>query len=47
MSQISRADNATAAGSADAVLLTMPYDGHADLVASLRAQLAGKVVLIW
>jgi hypothetical protein len=43
--QISGADNATAAGSADAVLLTVPYDGHAEPVASLRAQLAGKVVL--
>ncbi|MGW1887354.1 hypothetical protein [Streptomyces sp. NPDC001970] len=46
MSQISGADNANAAGSADAVLLTVPYDGHAELVASLGAQPAGKVVLV-
>jgi len=43
--QVSGADNATAAGSADTVLLAVPYDGHAALVESLREQLAGKVVI--
>jgi NADPH-dependent F420 reductase len=43
--QISGADNTTAAESADVVLLAVPYDGHAALVASLRDQLAGKVVI--
>jgi len=43
--QVSGADNATAAESADVVLLAVPYDGHAALVASLRTQLVGKVVL--
>ncbi|MCW2944963.1 MAG: NADPH-dependent reductase [Actinoallomurus sp.] len=43
--QVSGADNATAAESADVVLLAVPYDGHAVLVESLRAQLAGKVVI--
>ncbi|MEZ7003604.1 NADPH-dependent F420 reductase [Streptomyces sp. AD55] len=39
------ADNATAAASADVVLLAVPYDGHAALVESLRTPLTGKVVL--
>lgn len=43
--QISGADNTSAAESADVVLLAVPYDGHAGLVASLRDQLAGKVVI--
>ncbi|MGV9847904.1 NADPH-dependent F420 reductase [Streptomyces sp. NPDC003442] len=43
--QISGADNVTAAGSADVVLLAVPYEGHAALVESLWAQLADKVVI--
>lgn len=43
--RVTGADNATAAESADVVLLAVPYDGHAELVASLRTQLAGKAVL--
>ncbi|MER5996386.1 NADPH-dependent F420 reductase [Streptomyces viridosporus] len=42
---ISGTDNATAAESADVVLLAVPYNGHAALVESLRTRLAGKVVL--
>ena len=36
--------NHDAAG-ADVVLITVPYDGHADLITSLRDQLAGKIVI--
>lgn len=43
--RVSGADNAAAAMSADVVLLAVPYDGHGDLVRSLGAQLAGKVVI--
>ncbi|NIY64201.1 NADPH-dependent F420 reductase [Streptomyces malaysiensis] len=42
---VSGADNATAADAADIVLLAVPFDGHAALVESLRAQLAAKVVI--
>lgn len=42
---VAGADNATAAASADIVLLAVPYDGHDDLVRSLTDQLAGKVVI--
>ena len=42
---ITGAENAKAAESADLVLLAVPYDGHAELVAALRAGLAGKVVI--
>lgn len=45
VAQISGADNVAAAGSADVVVLAVPYEGHAELVESLRAQLAGRVVL--
>jgi 8-hydroxy-5-deazaflavin:NADPH oxidoreductase len=43
--QVSGAANAAAAASADVVLLAVPYDGHGDLVRSLGAELAGKVVI--
>ncbi|MGP3991878.1 NADPH-dependent F420 reductase [Streptomyces sp. 3N207] len=43
--RVSGMENAAAAESADVVLLAVPYDGHAALVASLRSQLVGKVVL--
>lgn len=39
------ATNADACRAADMVLLAVPYDGHAELVESLRAELAGKVVI--
>ena len=39
------AENAAAIEQSDLVLLTVPWDGHADLVASLAAQLAGKIVI--
>ncbi|WP_411087322.1 NADPH-dependent F420 reductase [Streptomyces sp. 061-3] len=42
---VSGADNATASEVADVVLLAVPYKGHAELVASLGAQLAGKVLI--
>lgn len=42
---VSGADNATAAGTTDVVLLAVPYTGHAELVASLSARLAGKVLI--
>ncbi|GHH63634.1 NADPH-dependent F420 reductase [Streptosporangium violaceochromogenes] len=38
-------DNAKAAEAGDVVLLAVPYDGHGDLVASLRGPLAGKTVI--
>ncbi|MEN3307955.1 MAG: 8-hydroxy-5-deazaflavin:NADPH oxidoreductase [Micromonosporaceae bacterium] len=37
-------DNAFACG-ADVVIVAVPYDGHADLVGSLREVLAGKLVV--
>jgi NADPH-dependent F420 reductase len=42
---VAGADNATAAASADVVLLAIPYDGHDELVESLADQLAGKIVI--
>ncbi len=42
---VAGADNATAAASADIVLLAIPYDGHDELVESLADQLAGKIVI--
>jgi NADPH-dependent F420 reductase len=39
------ATNADACRAADMVLLAVPYDGHAELVESLRDELAGKVVI--
>jgi NADPH-dependent F420 reductase len=37
--------NADACSGADVVILAVPYDGHAELVASLRQELAGKVLV--
>ena len=34
-----------AAAAADLVIVTVPYDGHADLLTSLAGQLAGKIVV--
>ena len=38
------ADNVEAAG-ADLVIITVPYEGHADLLRSLADELAGKIVV--
>ncbi|GAA1476832.1 NADPH-dependent F420 reductase [Nocardioides aestuarii] len=42
---VSGADNATAAGQGDVVVVAVPWDGHADLLRDLNGQLAGKVVV--
>lgn len=42
---ISGLTNAEAAGDADLVIVAVPYAGHADLLGSLSAQLAGKIVV--
>jgi NADPH-dependent F420 reductase len=42
---VSGADNALCAASADVVLVAVPWDGHAELLTSLREQLAGKIVI--
>ncbi len=39
------ADNREAAVAGDVVVVAVPYDGHGDLLRSLRAALAGKVVV--
>jgi NADPH-dependent F420 reductase len=39
------ADNATCAGSSDVVVVAVPWDGHGELLGSLRPALAGKVVV--
>jgi NADPH-dependent F420 reductase len=43
--QVRGATNAEAAEAADVVVVAVPYDGHADLLRSVAAQLAGKVVI--
>ncbi len=42
---VSGADNAAAASAGDVVVVSVPWDGHADLLRSLAAELAGKVVV--
>ncbi|MGW3952302.1 NADPH-dependent F420 reductase [Streptomyces sp. NPDC004752] len=42
---VSGTDNATAAEAADVVVLAVPYQGHAELVAHLGPRLAGKVLI--
>jgi NADPH-dependent F420 reductase len=42
---VSGAANADAAGTADVVVLAVPYDGHDELVESLAEVLAGKTVI--
>ncbi|MDX6231849.1 MAG: 8-hydroxy-5-deazaflavin:NADPH oxidoreductase [Nocardioidaceae bacterium] len=42
---VSGASNSDAVGRADVVLLAVPWDGHADLVASLADGLSGKIVI--
>jgi len=38
-------DNAACAADADVVLVAVPWDGHRDLLGSLRDELAGKIVI--
>ncbi|MCW2547535.1 MAG: NADPH-dependent reductase [Mycobacterium sp.] len=42
---VSGADNAAAAAAGQIVIVAVPYDGHADLLKSLSAELAGKIVV--
>ncbi|WP_033442682.1 NADPH-dependent F420 reductase [Saccharothrix sp. NRRL B-16314] len=42
---VSGADNEGCAAQADVVLIAVPWDGHADTVASLREPLQGKIVI--
>lgn len=44
-SRVTGADNATCAAQADVVLAAVPWDGHRELLASLAAELAGKIVI--
>ncbi|WP_436494104.1 NADPH-dependent F420 reductase [Actinokineospora sp. HUAS TT18] len=42
---ISGLDNAGCAAAADVVLVAVPWDGHRELLESLRAELTGKIVI--
>lgn len=42
---VSGADNAGAAAAGDIVVVAVPWDGHSELLATLTAELAGKVVV--
>ena len=42
---VTGADNAAAARAGDVVIVAVPWDGHRELLASLTAELAGKVVI--
>ncbi|MDP3714646.1 MAG: NADPH-dependent F420 reductase [Mycobacteriales bacterium] len=42
---VTGADNAGAATQGDVVIVAVPWDGHAELLTELRAELAGKVVV--
>ncbi len=42
---VSGTDNAACAEQADVVVVAVPYEGHAELLASLRGVLAGRVVV--
>lgn len=42
---VSGMDNQGTAAAADIVLVAVPWEGHGDLLESLRAQLAGKIVI--
>jgi 8-hydroxy-5-deazaflavin:NADPH oxidoreductase len=42
---VTGADNATTAAAADVVLVAVPWEGHGALLASLRDQLVGKIVI--
>ncbi|RAG82731.1 NADPH-dependent F420 reductase [Streptacidiphilus pinicola] len=39
------ADNATTAARADVVIVAVPWEGHGELLAALRAELVGKIVV--
>ncbi|MEW9548903.1 NADPH-dependent F420 reductase [Nonomuraea sp. NPDC050783] len=39
------ADNAAVAAEADLVIVAVPYEGHKELLESLRSELAGKIVV--
>jgi NADPH-dependent F420 reductase len=39
------ADNATTAARSDVVIVAVPWEGHAELLTALRAELAGKIVV--
>lgn len=43
--QVTGQANADACRGAEVVVLAVPYDGHAELVEGLRAELAGKIVI--
>lgn len=43
--QVSGLDNAAAAAAGDIVLVVVPWDGHGELLTSIAAELAGKVVV--
>ncbi|MFF4987411.1 NADPH-dependent F420 reductase [Streptosporangium saharense] len=43
--QVNGADNATVAAEADVVIVAIPWDGHRSTLESLRAELAGKIVI--
>jgi NADPH-dependent F420 reductase len=38
-------DNATCAAESDVVIVAVPWDGHKELLVSLQAELAGKIVI--
>jgi NADPH-dependent F420 reductase len=42
---VTGADNAGCAAASDIVIVAVPYDGHRELLASLAAELEGKVVI--
>ena len=42
---VSGADNAAAAAAGQIIIVAVPYEGHADLLKSLSAELAGKIVV--
>jgi NADPH-dependent F420 reductase len=42
---VSGVDNVTCAAQADMVLVAVPWEGHGELLSSLRDELAGKVVI--
>ncbi len=43
--QVSGSSNTSAAAAAQIAVITVPYDGHAELLTSLRTELAGKIVV--
>jgi NADPH-dependent F420 reductase len=45
LGRVRGASNAEAAAAGDIVLVVVPWDGHAELLASLTSELAGKVVV--